>query len=122
MNKLKYLLTFPTICAFMAMLTGCNNKMVVFSPKGQIASEEMHLVIVAVLLMLIVVIPVIVMTLVIARRYRASNKNAKYSPNFSHSILLELIWWTVPIIIITILSIITWKTRMKFRTKHRFCF
>ena len=84
--------------------------MVVLAPKGQVAAEEMHLLIFSVLLMLLVVVPVIILTLVIARRYRASNKKAKYSPEFSHSVSLELVWWTVPIVIIAILATVTWKT------------
>ena len=111
MSKLKHLLTFSIVSVVMLLLAGCsNNKVVVLAPKGQVAAEEMHLLICSVLLMLIVVIPVIILTLVIARRYRASNKKAKYSPNFSHSFSLELIWWTVPIIIIAILATVTRKT------------
>ncbi len=109
-SKLKHLLTFSIVSITALLLAGCSNKVVVLAPKGQVAAQEMHLLIFAVLLMLIVVIPVIILTLVIARRYRASNKHAKYSPDFSHSVSLELVWWTVPIIIIAILATVTWKT------------
>ncbi|MCF6765698.1 ubiquinol oxidase subunit II [Thiotrichales bacterium 19S3-7] len=82
--------------------------MISLHPKGLIASEEKELFIIAVLLMLIVVIPVILLTVIIAWRYRASNKKATYKPNWSHSTILEVIWWTIPCIIIAILAIITW--------------
>ncbi len=44
----------------------------------------------------------------IAYRYRESNKKAKYSPDWSHSNLLEAIWWFIPRVIIVILAIVTW--------------
>lgn len=90
------------------MLTGC--KVVVLQPKGLVSTDEMHLFFTALVLMLIIVIPVILMILWTARRYRASNKNATYTPNWSHSTLLEFIWWMVPIIIIAVLAVVTWIT------------
>lgn len=93
----------------MLFLSSCD-KMEVFHPKGMIARDERNLLITAVLLMLTIVIPVIIATFVIAYRYRASNKKAKYDPDFTHSVKLELIWWALPIIIIAILGTITWKS------------
>lgn len=95
------------VSGFALLLTGCN-KIMVFNPEGVIARDELHLMITAVLLMLIIVIPVIIATFVIAYRYRASNTKAKYTPEFEHSAKLEAVWWTIPIIIITILGTITW--------------
>ncbi|WP_394332134.1 ubiquinol oxidase subunit II [Piscirickettsia litoralis] len=92
-------------------LSGC--KTMLFDPHGIIAADEMKLFITALILMLIVVIPVIIATLVIARRYRASNNDAKYTPEFTHSTKLEIIWWGVPIIIIAILGVITWHSTHK---------
>lgn len=80
----------------------------VLNPEGIIAADEKHLLIEAVLLMLIVVIPVVILTIIIAWRYRASNTKAKYEPDWSHNTLLEVVWWTIPIIIIAILATITW--------------
>lgn len=77
-------------------------------PKGQIAADEKQILLISVALMLLVVIPVIVLTLAFAWRYRAGNTDAKYSPNWQHSTLLEIIWWSVPCAIIAILGTITW--------------
>lgn len=90
------------------LLSGC--KAVVLDPKGQIGMDERSLIITATLLMLIVVIPVIVMTVWFAWRYRASNKNATYDPEFSHSTAIEVVVWLVPCLIIAVLAVITWKT------------
>ena len=86
----------------------------VLSPHGIIASDERLLLITAVGLMLIVVIPVIILTIVFAWKYRASNTNAKYSPEFSHSTVLEVVWWSIPIVIIGILAVITWVTSHRY--------
>jgi len=104
--KLRHILLSLFTVGSMLLISGC--KMVVLDPKGIIAADEKHLLITAVLLMLIIVVPVIIVTFVIAYRYRASNKNAKYTPDWSHSNLLEAIWWSVPIVIIAILATITW--------------
>ncbi len=69
----------------------------------------MHLLVTALLLMLIVVIPVIILTVVIVFKYRASNKEATYTPNKAHNTLLEVICWSIPGIIIIILAILTWR-------------
>ena len=100
-----FLILFTT--AMSCLLTGCKN-LALFNPQGRIASSEMHLLIDAVLLMLIIVIPVILLTLIIAWRYRASNKKANYQPEWCHSNMIELVCWGVPIIIIIILGIMTW--------------
>jgi len=58
--------------------------------------------------MLLVVLPVIFMTLWFSWRYRDSNTNIDYQPEWSHSTLLEIIWWTIPCMIVSILAVITW--------------
>jgi cytochrome o ubiquinol oxidase subunit 2 len=88
------------------LVSGC--KQVLLNPKGLIASDEKHIMVISVLLMLIIVIPVIILTFGFAWRYRASNTKAVYAPNWSHSTLLEIIWWSVPCIIVSILAVITW--------------
>ncbi|OSM99139.1 MULTISPECIES: cytochrome o ubiquinol oxidase subunit II [Lonsdalea] len=90
------------------LLSGCD--MALMNPKGQIGLEQRSLILTALGLMLIVVIPVIIMAIVFARKYRASNDQAKYTPHWSHSNKVEAVVWTVPIIIIVILAAITWKT------------
>ena len=58
--------------------------------------------------MLLIIVPVIVMTLVFAWRYRASNKDAPYTPDWDHSIQLELLIWSAPLLIIIALGALTW--------------
>ena len=84
--------------------------MTLLDPVGQIGVDEKNLIITATLLMLLVVVPVILMTLVFAWKYRASNKNATYAPKWSHSTKIEVVIWTVPILIIIALGVITYKS------------
>lgn len=99
-----------TFCSALAtlLLSGCN--VALLNPKGIIAAEQKQLLIVAVSLMLCIVIPVIVLTLLFAWRYRASNHKAGYHPNWTHSTALEVVCWTVPFVIVFILSVLAYKT------------
>jgi len=90
----------------MALLSGCDT--VVMSPSGDIAAQQAKLIVWATILMLIVVVPVIVLTLLFAWRYRASNKEATYTPDWDHSTNLELIIWAAPLAIIIALGALTW--------------
>jgi len=89
------------------ILAGCS-EMVVFQPKGPVARDEALLIATAFGLMLIVVIPVLVMAIGFAIRYRASNEKAAYRPNWANSIKIELVVWLVPVVIVAVLSYLTW--------------
>src|SRR6266513_2674966 len=80
----------------------------VLDPKGLIASKERDLMLTATLLMLVVVIPVFILTFFIAWKYRAGNTKARYTPDWDHHRPLELTWWAIPAVIITVLAVITW--------------
>lgn len=108
MAKFKLFFSISTLLGVLFLLEGCTAGML--SPKGAIAAAEKHLFFDAVFLMLIVVVPVIFLTLFISHRYRESNLDATYSPEWSHSTLLEAIWWGIPCVIIAILATITWVT------------
>ena len=90
-----------------SLLAGCQGG--VLDPKGQVGIEEKQLIIVATLLMLLVVIPVIVLTLYFAWKYR-EGRDEIYEPKWSHSTKIEAVCWGVPIVIVIILGVITWKS------------
>jgi len=94
---------------FSLLLSGCE-KVVMLDPKGIVALAQKHLLFDAVFLMLLIVIPVIILSFLIVTRFRAGNLRANYAPEWSHSTLLESIWWAVPCVIIAILATITWIT------------
>ncbi len=82
----------------------------VLDPKGLIALKERDLIYISTLLMLIIVVPVFLLTFAICLKYRVSNKNADYEPEWDYDFLAESIWWGFPCLIILILSIVTWKS------------
>ena len=103
-NQLKLLILL------MAIPTIGQADYLLFDPKGPIAAEQMDLIIWSFLIMMIVVIPVIIMTVWFAVKYRASNKEAEYKPHWEHSNLIEFVVWSVPLAIIIVLGVITYKT------------
>ncbi|MFG6136527.1 ubiquinol oxidase subunit II [Halomonas sp. B23F22_10] len=90
------------------VLAGCSSALL--DPKGQIGEEQRTLILTSFGLMQIVVIPVIVMTLLFAWRYRRSNREASYRPDWHHSNLIEAVVWFIPCVIIVFLAALTWYT------------
>lgn len=83
----------------------------VLNPQGQIGAEERNLFVFTVILSLVVVVPVFILLGVIAFKYRDTNtKKRDYKPDWDGDRTLETIWWGIPIVIILVLSIITWQT------------
>jgi cytochrome o ubiquinol oxidase subunit 2 len=89
-----------------SLLAGCG--MVVMSPAGDVAVQQKNLIIASTALMLIVIVPVIALTFLFAWRYRASNRDATYDPDWHHSTQLEVVIWTIPLLIIMALGAMTW--------------
>ncbi|MCW3478091.1 ubiquinol oxidase subunit II [Neisseriaceae bacterium JH1-16] len=97
--------------AVVVPLAGC--QAVLLSPSGDLALRQRDLIIISTLLMLIIIVPVIVLTLLFAWRYRASNQNAVYDPDWDHSTRLELLIWAAPLLIIIALGALTWVSTHK---------
>jgi cytochrome o ubiquinol oxidase subunit II len=89
-------------------LAGCH--LTLLDPRGDIGTQERHLILVALALMLAVVIPVIGMTLFFFWRYRESNKQATYAPEWSHSTAIEVVVWGIPAMIVLFLGVLIWRT------------
>lgn len=101
-------LALLSLLPLLTVLNGC--KLVVLSPSGDIANQEGHLLVVATCLMLIIIVPVIFLTIFFAWRYRASNQEAQYEPEWDHSTALELVIWGGPLLIVIALGLVTWIT------------
>ena len=87
-----------------------NHNIAVLEPKGMIGQKESDLIITASLLMLIVVIPVLIITWAFAWKYRKGNSGSHHAPDWEHNYIAECCWWGVPVVIIIILAVITWKS------------
>jgi cytochrome o ubiquinol oxidase subunit II len=95
------LAVLPLLC-----LSGCNT--LLLHPSGAVASQQGHLIVQSTILMLLIVVPVIALTLWFAWRYRESNTDATYAPDWDHSTQLELVIWAAPLLIIIALGALTW--------------
>src|SRR5580700_9838221 len=82
----------------------------VLEPKGPVGLQERNLLFFGAALSLVVVIPVFTMLFFITWKYREGNTKAKYSPDFDHSRIAETIWWLIPAVLITILSVVGWNS------------
>ena len=87
-------------------LSGCD--LIVMKPHGDIAQQQASLIVTSTLLMLLIIVPVIALTLFFAYRYRQSNAEATYEPDWDHSTRLELVIWGAPLLIIIALGAVTW--------------
>jgi len=101
LKRCRVLLVLPA-----ALFAGCN--LVLLHPAGAVAAQQGHLIVVATILMLLVIVPVMALTVLFAWRYRNSNTEAPYTPDWDHSTQLELVIWAAPLLIIIALGAVTW--------------
>jgi cytochrome o ubiquinol oxidase subunit 2 len=95
-----------SLCAAASGLGGC--KSVLMNPQGPVAAGEMTILFNALAIMLVIVVPTILATLLFAWWYRASNTRARYRPEFVYSGRVELVTWSIPILVVLFLGGLTW--------------
>lgn len=113
MGKKQKALLVVLICGIVAAMVFFvlnRNNIAILNPQGEVANKQRDLLLFTFWLGMIIVIPVFTMTAYIAWKYRAGNKKAKYQPEWDHSKKAEAVWWGVPIILILILSVVTWQS------------
>ena len=103
MSKRLRMLAMLPLCAALA---ACDA--VVLNPSGDIAAQQRDLLVTSTVLMLLIIVPVMALTVFFARRYRHTNRNARYEPDWHHSMRLELIIWSAPLLIVICLGALTW--------------
>src|SRR5271156_2785058 len=89
-----------------ALLCGCNA--IVLDPQGPIGIAEKTILIDSLAIMLAIVVPTIAATLAFAWWFRASNTKATYLPDFAYSGRIELIVWSIPLMVIMLLGGVAW--------------
>ncbi|QCI24510.1 ubiquinol oxidase subunit II [Buchnera aphidicola (Muscaphis stroyani)] len=90
------------------LLNGCDS--VLLNPHGLVAIKERSLILTVFIIMLLVIVPVIFMTIYFSIKYKASNQNQIYKPNWSDSKKIEITVWTIPILIIFFLAFLSWNS------------
>ena len=103
------ILAVLSLLAAAAVLTGCGGDYVLLTSEGPVAKGQSELMMTAIYVMLLVVIPSIVMALWFGWKFRKSNKDADYQPQWTHSTTIEIVVWGVPILIILFLAYLSYK-------------
>ena len=85
-----------------ALLGGCDA--VVLDPRGPIGIADKTILIDSLAIMLAIVLPTIAATFAFAWWFRASNTRATYLPDFTYSGRIELIVWSIPVLVIMLLG------------------
>jgi len=88
------------------LLGGCQAALL--DPRGPVGRAERQILINSMAIMLAIVVPTIVATLAFAWWFRASNKRARYRPTWAFSGRIELVVWSIPIMVILLLGGVTW--------------
>ncbi len=102
------LVLITVTAALLALLVLFGQGAVVLNPAGWVGLKERRLFFITIALMLIVVVPVFVLMPITVWRYRVRKKQAKYAPEWDHHRWIELVWWSVPFVVIAILGVINW--------------
>lgn len=108
-KRVKKLASIASLPLMTMSLTACKD-LALFDSKGPVGQAIGDTMIYTVLLMLIVVIPTIFLSVYIPYKYRAGNDKAEFKPEWSHSNIIEMIVWGIPIAIIAILGVEAYKT------------
>lgn len=105
--KMKWAL-LTLIFTIATMLTGCDNPLAVFDPKGPMAARLSDTIILTITTMIFILVVVIVLFINMLVKYRASKQPKDYEPpHIEGSMVLETIWTAIPVLIVTFLSIVT---------------
>ncbi|WP_174292348.1 ubiquinol oxidase subunit II [Sphingomonas bacterium] len=87
-------------------LGGCEPGLL--NPAGPVAAGERTILINSLAIMLAIVVPTILATIAFAWWFRAGNTRARYRPDFTYSGQLELLVWSVPLLVVIFLAGIAW--------------
>ncbi len=88
------------------MLGGCD--LVLLGPSGDVARQQSEVMITSTVIIAMIIVPVLIAIAVVAWRYRASNRHARYDAKWDHSPQIELLVWAGPLLIIIAVGAISW--------------
>jgi cytochrome o ubiquinol oxidase subunit II len=90
----------------LGLLAGCEHS--VLTPAGPVGLADRIVMLDSVAIMLAIITPTMLATLVFAWWFRASNTRAHYRPTWDFSGSLELIIWSIPVLVIIFLGGVAW--------------
>ncbi len=88
------------------VLTACQPA--VLDPQGPVGLAQKMILIDSLAIMLAIVVPTIAATFAFAWWFRASNARARYLPDWVFSGRIELIVWSIPLLVIMLLGGVAW--------------
>src|SRR5262245_17888305 len=89
-----------------ATLGGCTGG--VLDPQGPVGAANAKIMLNALGIMHVIVVPTIIAVLAFAWWFRASNTRARYQPGFVYSGRVEIVVWSIPLLVIIFLSGVIW--------------
>ena len=90
-------------------LGGCSETYRLFYPKGPVAAAQLKFTMIDVGIMLLIILPTTIMLCAFIWRYSKSRK-AAYDPEWSHSMVIELLIWGGPVAIVAMLAVFTYES------------
>ena len=105
-NRSRVLSRGKLLAAYM-LLSACSPASSL-APDGPVAAANRQILFNALAIMLAIVVPTIIATLVFAWWFRAGNPRATYRPHFVYSGRVEMIVWSIPILVILFLGGVIW--------------
>ena len=90
-----------------ASLGACQEIGVLY-PRGPVGAANKAILLNSLFIMLAIIVPTIVATIGFAWWFRAGNTRAKYRPDFVYSGQVELLVWSIPLLVIMFLGGIAW--------------
>ncbi|HJU23298.1 MAG TPA: ubiquinol oxidase subunit II [Casimicrobiaceae bacterium] len=88
------------------LVAGCSHG--VMDPQGPVGAANRQITLNALTVMLVIVVPTIVAALVFAWWFRESNPRARRLPHWAYSGRIELLVWSMPLLVVIFLGGIIW--------------
>jgi cytochrome o ubiquinol oxidase subunit II len=102
-------LDWPLLVLALLPLGGCGETYRLFYPKGPVAAAQLKFTLIDVGIMLVIILPTTIMLCLFVWRYGKARK-AAYDPDWSHSLIIELLIWGGPIAIVAMLAVFTYQS------------
>jgi cytochrome o ubiquinol oxidase subunit 2 len=99
-------LRIAALAAGALALGGCRFDLL--DPAGPVEAGERLILLDSVVIMLAIVLPTMAATLAFAWWFRASNAKARYLPDWAYSGRIELVVWSIPVLVIMFLGGLAW--------------
>jgi heme/copper-type cytochrome/quinol oxidase subunit 2 len=107
-HRLRRLAIGAVLTAAAALLSGCGQQFVLLHPQGTVGQTELHMLLLASAVMGIVILFVFVLLAVTVLRFRErKQRKAPYLPEYADNRRLEILWFVIPAVILTIIAVPT---------------